>query len=94
MCVGLIITVGNGTTQTGYGTIPVGCRDGSRYVNGFMVLWFYGFMVFCFFGFVVHGFKILRFDDFWFLAFGFMALWLCGCMFYGFIVFSLCGVRF
>ena len=46
-------------------------RCGSRYVDGFMVLWFYGIEVFCF---VVVGFLV-----FWFS--GFMVLW-----FYGFRV--------
>ena len=39
--------------STGYGTTPVGCRGGSRYVDCFMVLWLYGFLVFWCYGFLV-----------------------------------------
>ena len=77
---------------TGYGTTPVGCRDGSRYVDGFMVLWFlvlwlYGVLVFRFYGFMALwfcSFLVLWFGGFvvlWFCVRGFMVLW-----FYDFIV--------
>ena len=37
-------------TSENLNTTPVGCKGGSRYVDGFMVLWFYGFMVLWFYG--------------------------------------------
>ena len=40
-----VLNGGARTTQTGYGTTSIGCRGGSRYVDGFRVLWLYGFMV-------------------------------------------------
>ena len=83
LCVGLIITVGYGTTQTGYGTIPVGCRGGSRYVNGFTGLWFYGFMALWFmvYGFVVYSCMALCFTVLQFMV-----------VFYVFIVLRLYGL--
>ena len=59
-----------GSTQTSYGTTPVGYKGGSRYVDGFMVL----------------GFLVLWFYDVWFYGcslcnYVFMVLW-----FYSFVV--------
>ena len=41
-------SIGYGTTQTGYGVPAVGCSRGSRYVDGFMVLWLLCFCFYCF----------------------------------------------
>ena len=56
------------TIKTGYGTHQVGCRGGSRYVDGFMVLWLYGFVVLWF-----HVFMVLGSHDF--AIYGFMVSW-------------------
>ena len=74
------------TTQAFYGTTPVGCRGGGRYVYGFMVSWFCGFMVAWFYDFVVLWFVwFVWFYGMvvWFYGFivsYFMVLWSCGCM--------------
>ena len=72
---------GYGTTQTGHGTTPVGCKGGSRYVDGFMVLlflvlWFQDVMFLWFEGFMVFWcccFMVLWFSILW--LYGFMVPW-------------------
>ena len=66
---------------------PIGCRGGNRYVDGFMVLWFYGVCFLWFYIFMVLWLYVLWFYSFvvlWcygFVVYGFMVLW-----FYGFVV--------
>ena len=67
----------------------VGCKGESRYLDGFMVLWFYGCMVWWFDGFLVvvlwlYGFVVYGCVVLWFYSF--VVLWLYILWLYGVVV--------